>query len=175
MSRQNRTPIRIAILGVLLAALVFAVYSSFASESVLQAGDAAPNFQLEQLGGGTITLDDLRGKPVVLNFWGSWCKPCEAEMPELEKQYQKYGDDVAFIGVNIGQTPITVEKFIEQVGVTFPILLDREREITKLYNIGPIPTTYFIDQNGTITDILVVQLTEQMIEEKLAKLLPQER
>ncbi|MBO8163061.1 MAG: thiol-disulfide oxidoreductase ResA [Brevibacillus sp.] len=173
MGKQNRMFIRVAILGVLLAALVFAVYSSLASDSVLKAGDAAPNFQLEQLGGGSITLNDLRGKGVVLNFWGSWCKPCEAEMPELEKQYQKHKDDgVVFIGVNIGQTPVTVETFVKQVGVTFPILLDREREITKLYKIGPIPTTYFIDKDGKITDILVVQLTEEMIEEKLAKIMP---
>lgn len=175
MGKKNRTPIRIAILGVLLAALVFAVYSSFASEPVLEAGDTAPNFQLEQLGGGTVTLSELRGTPVVLNFWGTWCKPCEKEMPELEKQFQKYGDKVAFLGVNIGQGELVVEKFVQQVGVTFPILLDKKKEITKLYNIGPIPTTYFIDQNGKISDILIVQLTEQMIEQQLAKLLPQAR
>ncbi|MGC5324500.1 thiol-disulfide oxidoreductase ResA [Brevibacillus sp. SYSU BS000544] len=173
MGKQNRTWLRVAILAVLLAALVFAVYSSFKKETgTVQVGDTAPNFSLQQLDGAQVKLSDLRGKAVVLNFWGSWCVPCKTEMPDLEKQYQLHKNDgVVFTGVNIGESPITAKQFISQVGVTFPIWLDQQREITRLYNIGPIPTTFFIDKNGIVKDVFIGQMNEQILQEKVAKIL----
>lgn len=174
MNKKNRTPIRVVVLVILLAALIFAVYSSFnKDQATISAGDVAPNFSLQQLDGSQVKLSDLRGKAVVLNFWGSWCVPCKTEMPELEKQSKRGKDKgIVFTGVNIGESPITVKQFIDQVGVTFPIWLDQEREITRLYKIGPIPTTYFIDKNGVVRDVVIGQMTEAIIEEKVAKILP---
>jgi peroxiredoxin len=174
MDKSNRTYIRVAVLGVLLVALVFAVYSSFVKDpNAVKVGRDAPNFSLEQLNGASITLSDLRGKGVVLNFWGTWCGPCKQEMPALQKQYEAYKDKgLVVVGVNIGESPITVEPFVKQFGVTFPILLDRESQITKLYRIGPIPTTFFIDPDGEVKEIFVGQLNEDMIAQKVAKILP---
>ncbi|MFM1652768.1 thiol-disulfide oxidoreductase ResA [Brevibacillus sp. B_LB10_24] len=172
MNKRSRTPIRIAILGVLLVALVFAIYSSYAKSGEVGVGDAAPNFSLKQLDGTPMKLSDLQGKAVLLNFWASWCDPCKAEMPDLEKEYGKWKDKgLVVVGVNIGETPLIVNQFVEPRGLTFPILLDAKNEITKLYNIGPIPTSFFIDANGKVVDKVVGQMNEAIIESKVAKIL----
>lgn len=174
MDKKNRTYIRIAILGVLLVALVFAIYTSLDKDpNAVKIGRKAPNFSLEQLNGSPIALADLKGKGVVLNFWGSWCDPCKAEMPELQKQHEAYKDKgLVIIGVNIGESPITVQPFVKQYGINFPIMLDRASEITKLYRIGPIPTTFFIDKDGEVKEIFIGQMNEQIMTEKVAKILP---
>ena len=174
MNKKNRIYVRVAILGVLLVALVFALYSSFVKDpDAVKEGKAAPNFSLERLDGGELALADLRGKGVVLNFWGTWCKPCKEEMPALQKQYEVFRDKgLEVIGVNIAESPITIEPYIKQFGVEFPILLDRQSQITKLYRIGPIPTTFFISPEGTVEEIFVGQLNEAMIASKVEKILP---
>lgn len=174
MNKQNRIYVRVAILGVLLIALVFALYSSFVKDpNAVKVGSAAPNFSLERLGGGEIALNDLRGKGVVLNFWGTWCEPCKAEMPALQKKYETYKDQgLEVIGVNISESPITIEPFINQYGINFPILLDRQTQITKLYRIGPIPTTFFISPEGRVEEIFIGQLSEELIASKVEKILP---
>ena len=174
MNKKNRIYVRVAILGVLLVALVFALYSSFVKDpDAVKEGKAAPNFSLERLDGGELALADLRGKGVVLNFWGTWCEPCKEEMPALQKQYEVFRDKgLEVIGVNIAESPITIEPYIKQFGVEFPILLDRQSQITKLYRIGPIPTTFFISPEGTVEEIFVGQLNEAMIASKVEKILP---
>ncbi len=173
MNKPNRTPLRAAVLAVVLAALVFAVYSSLnKNPATVKVGDEAPNFSLQQLDGEPVKLSDLRGKAVLLNFWGSWCKPCKSEMPAIEKIYQKNKDKgFVVVGVNIGESPIVVKQFAEQVGVTFPLWLDQKREITQLYKIGPIPTSFFIDRNGKVADYFIGQMTESIMAEKVAKIL----
>lgn len=174
MDKQNRIYIRVAILGVLLVALVFALYSSFVKDpNAVKVGKTAPNFSLERLDGGELALSDLRGKGVVLNFWGTWCEPCKAEMPALQKKYETYKNQgLEVVGVNIGESPITVEPFIKQYGVDFPIVLDRKSQITKLYRIGPIPTTFFISPEGKVEEIFIGQLNEALIASKVEKILP---
>ncbi|MCC0562678.1 thiol-disulfide oxidoreductase ResA [Brevibacillus borstelensis] len=174
MDKKNRTYIRVAILGVLLAALVFAVYTSFVKDpNAVKVGKEAPNFSLEQLNGPAVTLSDFRGKGVILNFWGTWCEPCKKEMPDLQKQYEAYKDKgLLILGVNIGESPVTVEPFTKQFGITFPILMDKQSEITKLYRIVPIPSTFFIDPDGKVQEIFLGPLNEDMITQKVAKILP---
>lgn len=174
MNKKNRIYVRVAILGLLLVALVFALYSSFVKDpNAVKVGRSAPNFSLEQLRGSELALDDLKGKGVVLNFWGTWCEPCKAEMPALQKKYETYKDKgLVVVGVNIGESPITIEPFINQFGIDFPILLDRKSQITKLYRIGPIPTTFFISPEGKVEEIFIGQLNEAMIASKVEKILP---
>ncbi|MBY0084458.1 thiol-disulfide oxidoreductase ResA [Brevibacillus sp. M2.1A] len=174
MNKSNRTYVRIAVLGVLLVALVFALYSSFVKDpGAVKVGSDAPNFSLEQLNGPELALESLKGKGVILNFWGTWCEPCKEEMPALQKQYTKFKDKgLVVIGVNIGESPVAVEPFVKQFEIDFPILLDRQSEITKLYRIGPIPTTFFIDPDGEVQEVFIGQLDEAMIESKVTKILP---
>jgi len=173
MDKSKRTSIRVAILGVILLALIFAIYSSINQDpNEVKIGREAPNFSLPQLQGEPIKLSDLRGKAVVLNFWGTWCEPCKEEMPALQKQYEALKDQgLVVLGVNIGETPVAVQPFVDEMGVTFPILLDRDSQITKLYRIIPIPTTFFIDRDGEVSDIFVGPMTEQIIADKVGKIL----
>ncbi|MGO0060953.1 thiol-disulfide oxidoreductase ResA [Brevibacillus fluminis] len=176
MDKRKRLWMRVAILGVLLGALVFAVYSSFAKDNKeIKIGMQAPNFSLEQLNanGKELKLSDLKGKGVVLNFWGSWCEPCKAEFPELEKQYQRYkADGIVIVGVNISETPLAIQQFVDQYRVSFPILMDRQSEITRIYQIGPIPTTFFINKDGIVQDQFIGQMSESTIIQKINKIKP---
>ena len=122
-----------------------------------EAGMAA-DFQLMGLDGQTVTLSGLRGSPVLLNFWATWCGPCRAEMPYLQ---QVYADErwtaagLKILAVNAGESVNGVEKFLEDNGLTFPVLLDSDQSVAIDYDIRGIPTTYFIDKDGIIKSVKV--------------------
>lgn len=122
-----------------------------------KAGFLAPDFRLTSLEDGSVRLSDLRGKPVILNFWATWCPPCRREMPALEAIWQRYGrGGVLVLGIDEGEQPSVVARFArEQVGTTFPLLLDRQQEVGARYNVRAIPTTVFVDPSGRIQDIVV--------------------
>ncbi|WAA13295.1 redoxin domain-containing protein [Fervidibacillus halotolerans] len=140
----------------------------------LAIGEQAPEFSLETLDGGNLSLQDLKGKVVLLNFWASWCPPCREEMPDMQKVYEQYKDEnIEIVAVNMTYGRETVEQaknFQEQLNLTFPIPLDKKAEVTKLYQIIPIPTSYFIDRDGIIRDKQIGLMTEEMMIEKLEKI-----
>ncbi len=107
------------------------------------------DFTLEDLDGNMVTLSQLKGKKVFLNFWATWCPPCKAEMPDIEKLYQETKDsDLVILAVNVGEDKKTVQDFIVKNKYNFPVLLDVKGEISQLYQVSGIPTSYFIDTNG---------------------------
>ena len=114
----------------------------------------APDFAAENTEGETVHLSDLAGKPVVLNFWASWCPPCKSEMPEFDSVYQEMGEEVCFMMVNLTdgdrETRASAMKFIEAQGYEFPVYLDTEQDAVVTYGVTSIPTTYFIDKDGFI-------------------------
>lgn len=117
----------------------------------IDVGDIAPDFQLETLKGKKVKLSDYRGGPVMLNFWASWCPPCRAEMPDMEKLHQKR--DVTILAVNLTKSESSredVKEFVNEFHLTFPILLDEQVQVAAMYQIRPIPTTYMIDSEGVI-------------------------
>ena len=120
-------------------------------------GFLAPDFTLTALDGGNMQLSTLRGKPVILNFWATWCPPCRAEMPELEALWQRYRDDgLLLIGVDQGENAATVEQFARGVvGTTFPLLLDTNQAVGRAYGVRALPTTVFIDAEGRIQDVRI--------------------
>jgi len=99
-------------------------------------------------------LSDFEGKPIVLNFWASWCGPCKSEMPDFETAYQNYGDEIQFLMVNMTdgyqETVDGAKDFIKDKGYTFPVFYDSALEAAKAYSVYSIPTTYFIDKDGYI-------------------------
>ena len=116
-------------------------------------GKPAPDFQLESLRGQAISLSELRGRPVLLNFWAIWCGPCRLEMPFLQEVYkdgewEKRG--LVILAVNLGEPAEVVREFMETNGFSFTVLLDTEGKAGMLYNAAAIPTTYFIDNDGII-------------------------
>lgn len=121
-------------------------------------GFLAPNYLGKTLDGGSITKETLAGKAVVLNFWASWCPPCRAEMPTLEKMAEKYKDQgVVILGVNsTSQDSLSnANEFIQENGITFPTILDEDGTILRAYQINSLPTTFFITPNGIIVESII--------------------
>ncbi len=136
-------------------------------------GYPAPDFALEELATGQIRrLSDLRGTPVILNFWATWCGPCRAEMPLLQDTYRAYGGTIALIGVDQGEPPQVIQEFLDTYGIDFPIWLDRDMAVGNTYRVMGIPTTYFIDAQGIIRAIHPGQLNERILAEQLQTILP---
>jgi cytochrome c biogenesis protein CcmG, thiol:disulfide interchange protein DsbE len=135
-------------------------------------GQAAPAMRLPLLGGGEIDLETYRGRPVVLNFWATWCEPCRAEMPVLEQAQQKYREQgLAVLGVDMQERDEDVQAFLTQIGVTFPTMMDRTGEVARQWRATGLPTTFLIDRQGIIRDVRVGPFTHEMLEERLAKIL----
>lgn len=124
------------------------------TESTEEEALKAPDFTALDSEGNEVKLSDLIGKPIVLNFWASWCPPCKAEMPEFNTVYEEMGDEVTFLMVDMvdGQreTMEKGKKHIEKNGFTFPVYYDTKQEAAYLYGVSSIPTTYFIDKEGNV-------------------------
>ncbi|GAB4074447.1 redoxin domain-containing protein [Barrientosiimonas marina] len=118
----------------------------------LNTGNLAPDFELKTMEGETVRLSDYRGERVMINFWASWCPPCRAEVPDLEKFYKN--KDIKLLAINLTSTESNesdIDDFIEEYGMTFPVLLDRNTEVANRYGIQPIPSSFMIDSNGRIS------------------------
>ncbi len=123
-----------------------------------QMGFAAPDFTLETLDGQSVTLSDLRGQAVVVNFWASWCPPCRAEMPAIQDMYADYaGRGLVVLAVNAASqdTLADTQSFITENNLTFPVLLDTTGSINTLYGVTSLPTTFFIGPDGVINEIVI--------------------
>ncbi len=139
-------------------------------------GRAEPDFLLEQPGGGTLRLSDLQGHPVLLNFWASWCAPCRAEAPLLVDAYAKYqSQGLIIVGVDLQEADSKVLKFANAFGITYSIAVDRDGEVAGVWRIGGplkgLPSSYFIDSTGVVQDSYPGQLTRDLLDKKLAKIL----
>lgn len=117
----------------------------------IRVGERAPTFTLSLLDGGQISLKELRGQVVVLNFWASWCGPCRLEAPVLAQVWQDYrGDEVAFVGIAHNDVPQRAQDFVEGYGITFPNGLDVTGEIAQTYGLNAVPETFVIDGEGVV-------------------------
>lgn len=119
----------------------------------LKSGNKAPDFTAELIDGSTVTLSDFKGKPVIINFWATWCGPCVKEMPAFERLKENYGDEIGILAVNCGEDADTIKDFADANGYTFPIALDEEYQVSMLYPTNSIPYTVVIDGNGKVTHV----------------------
>ncbi|WP_339324291.1 thiol-disulfide oxidoreductase ResA [Paenibacillus sp. FSL W8-0194] len=134
-------------------------------------GSKAPGFQLLGLDGKTHTLDEYKGKAIVLNFWGTWCEPCVKEMPALQAQWEKWKDKgVVVVGINAGEDKMAVENFVNNVNVDFPVLLDPDKDSIASYGISPLPTTFFVSKSGRINKIHLGQLDLATLDKQIEEL-----
>lgn len=121
-------------------------------------GFLAPDFGLPNSQGEIVRLSSLRGQPVIINLWASWCTPCRAEMPAIQKVYEQYKDQgLVVLGVNATNqdNPQNAVQFVEDMGLTFPILFDMDGEVSQQYLLSALPTTFFVDGSGTIQEVVV--------------------
>jgi cytochrome c biogenesis protein CcmG/thiol:disulfide interchange protein DsbE len=138
-------------------------------------GFSAPDFTLETLDGGQITLSELRGQVVLVNFWASWCPPCQAEMPAIESVYRSYkglGLEVLAVNTTNQDDLAAAAAFIQEFGLSFPIPLDHTGAVSASYNLHGLPSSYFIDQQGVISSVVVggpmsAALVQSRVEELL--------
>jgi len=168
--RKSRLIIRTVVLILLASAIIYTIASK-QKANVLEVGDMAPDFELLDLEGNKHKLSDYRGEGVFLNFWGTWCPPCKEEMPYMEKFYHEFENKGAnILTVNLKGSNLQVEKFKDQYGLTFPILLDKTESVKEIYNIKPIPTTFLINKDGEIEDIITRGMSEDEIRSFLASI-----
>jgi len=121
-------------------------------------GFSAPDFALETLAGDQVALSDLRGKVVLVNFWASWCPPCRAEMPAIERVYRSHKDlglEVLAINTTNQDDQGAAAAFVQEFGLTFPVPLDHTGAVSASYNLRGLPSTYFIDRHGVIRSVVV--------------------
>lgn len=128
------------------------------AQAAPQAGFLAPDFTLGTLDGETITLSGLRGHPILLNWWASWCLPCRAEMPAMQRVYDEYRDD-GFIVLAANATSqdsrAAAQAFVDEFEFTYPILLDLDGSVASLYRLRAFPSSYFIDADGVISEVVL--------------------
>ncbi|MED2982547.1 redoxin domain-containing protein [Bacillus thuringiensis] len=141
----------------------------------IEIGKSAPDFELTKLDGTNVKLSDLKGKKVILNFWATWCGPCQQEMPDMEAFYKKHKENVEILAINYtpsekGGGEEKVSNFAKEKGITFPILLDKNIDVTTAYKVITIPTSYFIDTKGVIQDKFIGPMTQKEMEKRVAKL-----
>ena len=135
----------------------------------------APDFKAVNNNGEEVSLSEYFGKPIIVNFWETWCSPCKIELPEFNDAFLKYGDKIQFMMVNLtdaykGDTQ-NVKKFVSNNDYKFPIYFDVNNSASTAYNIYSIPKTVFIDKNGNMVDVALGMLTGEELENYIKKLL----
>ena len=130
-------------------------------------GAAAPDFILRSVSGDEVKLSDFTGRPVIINFWATWCYPCRLEMPFFQTRYEQHSPNLVILAVNFDEAPQDVRSFSNEFNLTFDPLLDPGGRVQELYQIRGYPTTYFVDEAGIIRVIHVGFLTEEQLDNNL--------
>lgn len=149
--------------------------SSNQSQSTEQQKNTAPDFTVVDYNGKQTKLSDKKGKPVVVNFWASWCGPCKSEFPAFEDAYNKYGNDVEFMMINLTdgyqETISSAKSFIDEQNYTFPVYYDTTMSASNAYGVFSIPKTLFIDKNGNIVQNRTGTISQDTLEQNIESLL----
>ena len=166
---------RAVLLFIIFGGIGYAFYLNFFTDrtGMVNVGEEAPDFHLEGLDGSEIRLSDYRGKGIFLNFWGTYCPPCEKEMPYMENQFERFQElGVEILAVNVNESNLSVSAFVNRYDLTYPIPMDRNGLVVDAYGIRPLPTTFLIDENGIVTKRITGGMTEEDIIEYLSSIVP---
>ena len=137
-------------------------------EGLPEPGRTAPDFTLDALDGATVRLSDYEGRRVLLNFWATWCAPCRLEMPMLQQAAADYGDDLAVLTINQGDTAEQVTDFFDEIGLTLPALLDGDSAVGRAYGAVYLPSTFLIGPDGIVSVVHHGILSREELDDYLA-------
>lgn len=169
MKRGTRNILRVSIIVTVAVLIGVTLWFNLTSDNkTVAVGDEAVDFQLTTLEGEKIRLSEITGdgKGVILNFWGTWCKPCREEMPDMNDVYTSdNNDDYEIIAVNVAENEQQIKQFLSGLDsdLEFTIAMDQSRDVTEAYNIGPLPTTIAVNKDGTVVKKQEYQLTHDDI------------
>lgn len=185
--KQNILIIILSVLLVALIAVAAAAYSALSKDyvpsdvlpsdtsgenaAVTEAVETAPDFTMTDADGNEVALSDFFGKPIVINFWATWCSPCKSELPTFDAAYATYGEEVQFIMLNLTDgyrdTVDSVQKFVADGEYTFPVYFDTELDGANTYGAYSIPMTVFIDADGVVTYRKLGVISESLLTAKI--------
>lgn len=154
--------------------LAFFFVAAFVYQAGLDArasvGAEAPDFTLARLDGGEAALSEFRGRPVVINFWTTWCKECRDEVPDLDAVYRAYAGEVVILGVSMREPESVVRPFVERYQATYPVLLDRDRRVAKMYRVTGVPETWVVGPDGVLLRQIIGPVNARELERTLVEL-----
>ena len=149
-------------------------YEKEPTQSVEAERIEAPDFMVYDNDGKTVRLSDFKGKPVVLNFWASWCGPCRKEMPDFQELYEVYGDDVTFMMINMTdgkrETLDLAREFVANQELNLPIYFDLDYDVMSTYGVRSLPTTYVLDEEGYLIEGYRGMISKEQLEKVLKNL-----
>lgn len=157
-------------LGVVLGLFIYyggpgAVLDRSEGQSVPPAiGSPVEDFRLETIDGKEVVLSELSGRPVLINFWATWCPPCRDEMPLLEQTAQRYSDQLVVVGVDYAEDRQTVDRFVQEMKIQFPIVLDEDGAVADRYFVRSFPVSFFVDADGILRAQHVGGLNEILVD-----------
>ena len=175
---KKRNSLKILLLLVIVIAAAVVLYNFLGSRtehsSIGKSSSPAVDFTVTDQQGNSVSLSDMKGRPVIINFWASWCSPCRSEMPHFDKMYKEYGNEIQFMMVNLtgdSETVDTASSYIESEGYSFPVYYDTDGEGASAYSVYSIPATYFIDAEGNIVSQAQGALDESTLQKAIDQLL----
>ena len=159
------------LLGLMLA-LALLCSTALATElSPVAEGEEASDFEITLSDGTAFKLSEQRGKVVLVNLWATWCPPCVAEMPDLQKLSEDYAEELVVLGVNVGDTAEDAAAFMEENGYTYPVAMDTTGEVFAAYGVRAFPTTFMIDREGNVFGYVESTLTRDIMDSIVQKTL----
>ena len=169
--KNNISSMLYTVVGIVILVLLTLAFSSPAPKRP-QTGEPAPDFTITLLDGADLTLSDLRGQVIVLNFWASWCAPCRNEAPELASAWETVGsENVAFVGITFQDARDASLRFIDTFGITYPNGVDEKGKISRAYGVTGIPETFIIDQDGNVAWSRIGEIRADELIEQIQRLL----
>lgn len=132
-------------------------------------GALAPDFELQLVGGDFVHLSDYLGQAVLVNFWATWCGPCRIEMPAIQARYDTFSPDFVVLAVDFDEPVAAVADFVDELSLTFPVLLDPGAVVNQEYQVRGYPSSYFVDQNGIIQVVHIGIMTEGQLDGYLSQ------